>query len=101
MNRKRRYAHKPKGKKGGFRPGRRILKIRPGADAGLKRVFAGIGVPAKRPFKPDPFQLEPYRQSNDPTAWLPPPPVPGRPGLRSRPLPEFTKKAEDHGMLPP
>jgi len=58
MNRKRRYAHKPKGKKGGFRPGRRILKIRPGADAGLKRVFAGIGVPAKRPFKPDPFQLE-------------------------------------------
>ena len=58
MNRKRRYVHKPKVKKGGFRPGRRILKIRPGADAGLKRVFAGIGVPAKTPFKPDPFQLE-------------------------------------------
>ena len=58
MNRKRRYVHKPKGKKGGFRPGRRILKIRPGADAGLKRVFADIGVPAKTPFKPDPFQLE-------------------------------------------
>jgi ATP-dependent RNA helicase HelY len=58
MNQKRRYADKPKVKKGGFRPDRRILKIRPGADAGLKKVFAGIGVPAKTPFKPDPFQLE-------------------------------------------
>jgi ATP-dependent RNA helicase HelY len=58
MTRKRRYVHKPKVKKGGFSPGRRILKIRPGADAGLKKVFAGIGVPAKTPFKPDPFQLE-------------------------------------------
>ncbi len=58
MNRKKRYVQNPKGKKGGFRPGRRTLKIRPGADAGLKKVFAGIGVPAKTPFKPDPFQLE-------------------------------------------
>jgi len=30
----------------------------PGADSGLKRVFAGIGVPEDRPFTPDPFQLE-------------------------------------------
>jgi superfamily II RNA helicase len=58
MKRKRRYADKPKVRKVGVSPGRRILKIRPGADAELKRVFAGIGVPAKRPFKPDPFQLE-------------------------------------------
>lgn len=33
-------------------------KIRPGADAGLREVFATIGVPKKRPFQPDPFQLE-------------------------------------------
>ncbi|MDM8524576.1 DEAD/DEAH box helicase [Desulfococcaceae bacterium HSG8] len=36
----------------------KILTIRPGADAGLKKVFASIGVPEKKPFKPDPFQLE-------------------------------------------
>ena len=36
----------------------RIPKIRPGADTGLKEVFASIGVPQKEPFKPDPFQLE-------------------------------------------
>jgi len=35
-----------------------ILKIKPGADAGLKKVFASIGVPDKAPFEPDPFQLE-------------------------------------------
>jgi len=33
-------------------------KIKPGADAGLKKLFAEIGVPEKRPFKPDRFQIE-------------------------------------------
>jgi len=58
MNRTRRYVFKPKQRKGkfGYRP--RVLKIRPGADAGLKKVFASIGVPDKKPFKPDPFQLK-------------------------------------------
>ena len=58
MNRTRRYVFKPKQRKGkiGYRP--RVLKIRPGADAGLKKVFASIGVPDKKPFKPDVFQLE-------------------------------------------
>jgi len=32
-------------------------KIKPGADAGLKKVFAAIGVPQSRPFIPDPFQI--------------------------------------------
>jgi ATP-dependent RNA helicase HelY len=36
----------------------RIVRIRPGADARLKKVFARIGVPARRPFKPDSFQLK-------------------------------------------
>lgn len=36
----------------------KILRIKPGADARLKKVFASIGVPDKTPFKPDPFQLE-------------------------------------------
>ena len=35
----------------------RIMRIKPSADARLKKVFARIGVPADRPFKPDPFQL--------------------------------------------
>ena len=32
--------------------------MKPGADARLKRVFAGIGVPSSREFRPDPFQLD-------------------------------------------
>ncbi|MBW2662484.1 MAG: DEAD/DEAH box helicase, partial [Deltaproteobacteria bacterium] len=36
----------------------RRLKLKPGIDAGLKKVFASIGVPEKSAFKPDPFQLE-------------------------------------------
>ncbi len=31
--------------------------ITPGSDARLKKVFAGIGVPKKMPFVPDPFQV--------------------------------------------
>ena len=34
------------------------LKIKPGADTELKKVFASIGVPDKTKFKPDKFQLE-------------------------------------------
>ena len=34
-----------------------VKRIRPSADARLKKVFARIGVPASQPFKPDPFQL--------------------------------------------
>ena len=34
------------------------LKIRPGSDARLKKVFATIGVPEQTPFTPDPFQTE-------------------------------------------
>ncbi|OQY12583.1 MAG: ATP-dependent DNA helicase [Desulfobacteraceae bacterium 4572_187] len=58
MNRKKQYYHSPKNKKTKFGRRPRVLKIRPGADAGLKKVFASIGVPDKKPFKPDPFQLE-------------------------------------------
>ncbi|RZB34564.1 MAG: hypothetical protein SRB1_00332 [Desulfobacteraceae bacterium Eth-SRB1] len=52
-----------------YRPGRRgrkkkpdkalrALKLKPGMDAGLKKVFSSIGVPKKSVFKPDSFQLE-------------------------------------------
>jgi ATP-dependent RNA helicase HelY len=41
-----------------FRRKPRILKIQPGADASLKKVFADIGIPPKKPFTPDPFQTE-------------------------------------------
>ena len=34
------------------------ITIRPAADVKLKKVFAGIGVPPKRPFQPDPFQVK-------------------------------------------
>jgi superfamily II RNA helicase len=33
-------------------------RFAPSADAGLKRVFAKIGVPESRPFNPDRFQIE-------------------------------------------
>lgn len=49
------YASQSHGK---FRTRSRFLKIKPAADAGLKKVFAAIGTPDKKPFKPDPYQLE-------------------------------------------
>jgi superfamily II RNA helicase len=61
MNRRRRYPSRKSGQTGkqvDFRKKSRILKIKPGADAGLKKVFASIGIPDKKPFTPDPFQLE-------------------------------------------
>ena len=33
-------------------------KIKPGKDSSLIKVFENIGVPEKKPFKPDSFQLE-------------------------------------------
>jgi len=33
-------------------------QLKPGADARLNKVFAGIGIPPSRVFKPDPFQVE-------------------------------------------
>ena len=55
MKRRRKYPSRAK-----YYPRKKpkILKIKPGADAKLKKVFAAIGVPGKSPFKPDPFQLE-------------------------------------------
>jgi len=58
MNRTRRYVFKPKQRKGKIGYRSRVMKIRPGADAVLKKVFASIGVPDKKSFKPDPFQLK-------------------------------------------
>ncbi len=47
-----------KAPKRNFRDKPHIPKISPGADAKLKKVFASIGIPEKKEFKPDPFQLE-------------------------------------------
>jgi len=61
MSRRRRYPSKKPGQAGkqvNFRKKSRIPKIKPGADAKLKKVFASIGIPDKKPFTPDPFQLE-------------------------------------------
>jgi len=33
-------------------------QLKPGADARLKKVFAGIGVPPSRVFRPDPYQID-------------------------------------------
>ena len=41
-----------------YRPPETPAPFTPSADAGLKRVFAQIGVPESQPFTPDPFQLE-------------------------------------------
>ena len=61
MNRRRRYpAKKPTQRYRQKYSNKRssIPKIKPGIDTGLKNVFASIGVPAKKSFTPDPFQLE-------------------------------------------
>jgi superfamily II RNA helicase len=53
------YRHKQRRSKSNRRLSKpsETLKIKPGADAGLTKVFATIGVPRSRPFKPDPFQI--------------------------------------------
>ena len=55
MYKRRKHFTKPK-----HRAGRASPKppIRPGADASLKKVFAGIGVPPAKTFTPDLFQTE-------------------------------------------
>ncbi len=58
MSRPKRYFDRAKKRKGSFNRGYRPPKIKAGADAGLKKIFAGIGVPGQKPFKPDPFQLQ-------------------------------------------
>ena len=55
MHKSRKHYSKPKRYAG--RPTRK-MPIRPGADASLKSVFAGIGVPPGKPFTPDSFQTE-------------------------------------------
>ncbi|MFZ2633008.1 MAG: DEAD/DEAH box helicase [Desulfosalsimonadaceae bacterium] len=35
-----------------------LKRLQAGSDAKLKRIFATIGIPEKKPFVPDPFQLE-------------------------------------------
>ncbi len=58
MNLTRRHPFKRKIKKTGFKKHSRILKIKPGVEGSLKKVFATIGIPDEKPFQPDPFQLE-------------------------------------------
>ncbi|MDH4204931.1 MAG: DEAD/DEAH box helicase [Desulfobacteraceae bacterium] len=58
MSRPKRYFDRAKKRKGGFNRSHQSPKIKAGADAGLKKIFAGIGVPGQKPFKPDPFQLQ-------------------------------------------
>ena len=54
----RRYKqHYPRSKRPNYKPARRT-HLKPGADARLKNVFAGIGVPPSRVFRPDPFQMD-------------------------------------------
>jgi ATP-dependent RNA helicase HelY len=55
MHKRRKYFSKPKQRAG--RTSQK-LNIRPAADAGLKKIFAGIGVPPDKTFTPDPFQTE-------------------------------------------
>ena len=62
MHRKHQSRHRPRRHR---KPAPR--KIRPGADRRLRRIFAEIGIPEKKPFTPDPFQvraLEAVRSSD-------------------------------------
>ncbi len=55
MNRRRKYSHRPQRYP---RKKPKEIHLKPGADARLRKIFAEIGVPQSRPFKPDPFQIE-------------------------------------------
>jgi ATP-dependent RNA helicase HelY len=55
---RRRYPVRHKKKERQFVRRSRSLKIKPGANTKLKKVFALIGVPDKIKFKPDKFQIE-------------------------------------------
>ena len=48
-----RYSKKPRPKSRS-----KPLPIKPGADTRLKKIFRAIGVPRKKPFQPDSFQIE-------------------------------------------
>lgn len=46
-------------KRNGYRrPTPKIIKMKAGVDASLKKVFANIGAPDGKPFKPDRYQIE-------------------------------------------
>jgi superfamily II RNA helicase len=55
MHKRRNFNSKPKRRTGPRSP---KIHIRPGADASLKKVFSGIGVPLGKTFTPDPFQTK-------------------------------------------
>lgn len=58
MSRPKRYFDRSKKGKGRFNRGQRPPKIKAGAATEVKKIFADIGVPGQKPFKPDPFQLQ-------------------------------------------
>jgi ATP-dependent RNA helicase HelY len=55
MIRRRNYSYRPQRYP---RKKPRELHLKPKADARLRKIFAEIGVPRDRPFKPDPFQVD-------------------------------------------
>ncbi len=50
------YRHKNRFSAKSYQRAVKTLRLKPGADARLKKIFASIGVPSHRPFKPDSFQ---------------------------------------------
>ena len=92
MFKRRKYNSKPK-----RRAGRRSPKIhiRPGADASLKKVFAGIGVPPDKTFTPDSFQTEALEVIDRSDCLVTAPTGAGK----TWPAPE--NAAANHGMPPP
>jgi len=63
MTDKRRHPHRKTRRPAGRQP------VKPGSDKSLKKVFASIGVPKKKPFKPDPFQIRAIETIENRTAW--------------------------------
>lgn len=58
MYRQNKYRPRKRSKKKKTANGLLAPKLKPKADARLKKVFSSIGVPEKSAFKPDPFQLK-------------------------------------------
>jgi ATP-dependent RNA helicase HelY len=58
MSRPKRYFDRTKKRRGRFSRVHGPPKIKAGAATEVKKIFADIGVPGQKPFKPDPFQLQ-------------------------------------------
>ena len=75
------------------------LSIRPGADASLEKIFAGIGVPPDKTFTPDPFQTEALEVVERSDCLVTAPTGAGKTWIAEQAIARIRKRAANPGML--